>query len=393
MNTTQDNAQTLIVGAGVIGLSIAYEFAGRGAAVTVCDTSSAGSQASWAGAGLLPATGTNAIHPIEQLEELSTELHHRWHRELLQETGIDNQYRQCGSVHVARSTGDTAALSGACQHWKQHDVEFEELDPQQVCRRLPGLPKATLESIRRAVWVPGEAQLRNPRHLAALIAGCRNRGVKLMESVGPIELKRGHDQRVEVAIDGDLLKADNVCLAAGPWTEQLLSPLSVALPSLPVRGQIVLFKMVRPEWTSIVYEGSRYLVPRDDGHVLAGATIEEVGFDTTTTEAGIEGLVEFAKSWHGQLNRDSQVKSWAGLRPATFDGFPYLGRMPMFENLFVATGHFKCGIHLSTGTAAVMADLLEERVPPIDLAPLSPARVADMTATLMDQSSMDTRIT
>jgi glycine oxidase len=143
---------------------------------------------------------------------------------------------------------------------------------------------------------------------------------------------------------------------------------------LPVRGQMLLYKLDAAPFAAVVNEGTRYLVPRTDGHVLFGATIEEVGFDTSTTESGIANLIEHATSLLPQLTEDRLVKTWAGLRPGTFDGFPYIGPLSHSSNLFVATGHFKAGLHLSPGTAEIVADLVEQKTPSIDLRPFAPSR-------------------
>ena len=152
----------------------------------------------------------------------------------------------------------------------------------------------------------------------------------------------------------------------------------------PVRGQIAMYKIDPATVPNdkiangpIINEGSRYLVPRTDGHILAGATIEEVGFDCQTTESEVAGLRNWAEGLVSQLNDSTFVKSWAGLRPGTYDGFPYLGQLGQFENAYVATGHFKTGLQLSTATAIVMADLVEGKNPDVDLKPLSPLRASD----------------
>ena len=393
MNAINHQPDVLILGAGIIGLSMAYELAVRGADVILCDTHRLGSQASWAAAGILPATGQGAIHPLEHLEELSTALHHQWHDTLLGETGIDNQFQVCGSLHIARSVGDAASLAGVCEHWAQHSVQFEQVDRSNIGSFLNGAATATVDSIKRACWVPGEAQVHNPTHLNALTLGCKKRGVVILESVNSVELVRTVQDRIAADLDGQRCDANSICVAAGPWSEQLLASLSIPLPSLPVRGQIVLFKMPKRELKSIIYEGSRYLVPRRDGHVLAGATIEETGFDNSTTAEGIAGLKAFANAWHTRLNEETVVKAWAGLRPATYDGFPYLGRAERSSNLFIATGHFKSGIHLSTGTAKVMADLILDETSSIDLTPFAPSRVADMSSPPRNRQSMETNTT
>jgi glycine oxidase len=150
--------------------------------------------------------------------------------------------------------------------------------------------------------------------------------------------------------------------------------LEIRLPVEPVRGQMVLFQLDQP-LAAIINEGSRYLVPRKDGHLLAGSTMEEVGFDDSTTENEIRGLIDFAASLVPEISPAKVVRSWAGLRPASFDGLPYVGWIPDWENLIASTGHLRSGLQLAPGNASLVADLLEERGDPELIRLLSPARL------------------
>lgn len=372
----------LIVGGGVIGLSIAYELACRGHAVSIIERGECGQQASWAGAGILvPANAETAIHPLEHLEAFSHHVHQRWSQALRKQTGIDNGFRKCGGLYLARTAGEAAALVGVMEEWRERGIEYEELDVESLTRRLGGFAQA-MTGLRRSVWVPGEAQFSNPDHLKALFTACRSMGVAIHENVGEARLEVAHGRVQAVQTDERSIAGDNIFLTSGPWTQGLLEPHGVELPMQPVRGQIALYKIDPDRYHAVVMgpiinEGSRYLVPRRDGHLLAGSTIEEVGFDCETTRDGISELRMWAESLSSSLEASAFVKAWAGLRPGTYDGFPYLGKVNEFSNVFVATGHFKGGLHLSAGTAVLMADLVEQADTSIDLTPFSPSRVAN----------------
>ena len=209
------------------------------------------------------------------------------------------------------------------------------------------------------------------------------------EGIGEAKIASSNGEIDAVMVGTQEFIGDHYVFAAGPWTEKLVEILDVPLPMQPVRGQIALYK-IDPIQDSdsqsialgpIVNDGSRYLVPRQDGHVLAGATIEEVGFDCQVTKDEIADLRDWAENLSVELNESTLVKSWAGLRPGTYDGFPYLGRLGEVPNAYVATGHFKSGLHLSTGTAVVLADLIEGKTVAIDLKPFSPFRAADHQST------------
>jgi glycine oxidase len=161
--------------------------------------------------------------------------------------------------------------------------------------------------------------------------------------------------------------AGQICLTAGAWTGALARQLRIAPEIAPIRGQIVLLTSSRPMPGRIVNEGSRYLVPRGDGRVLAGSTEEDVGFDRSTTAGGVAGLLDFALGLVPALAAAKIERSWAGLRPATRDGLPYLGRVPELENAFVAAGHFRSGLQLSPGTAVVMSQLIRGVPADVDL--------------------------
>jgi glycine oxidase len=143
--------------------------------------------------------------------------------------------------------------------------------------------------------------------------------------------------------------------------------LRVATP--PVKGQIVLLRGARPLLSRIVEHGKNYLVPRDDGRVLVGATEEDAGFDTRATPVAVRDLIDEALRLCPALAGAELERAWAGLRPGSLDARPYLGAAPGFRNLFVATGHKRAGLQLSPGTAEVIADLVQDRPPRIDLAP------------------------
>ena len=366
-----------IVGGGIIGLSIAYELLQRDWAVTVIDRDHLGRSASWAGAGiLLPANRLTANHPIEHLSALSNSLHAQWSDRLREETGVDNGFHRCGGLYVARSTGELASLSGVEFQLRDQKIDFEVLDRKQIedLEFVQSYPDA-LAGVQRALALTNESQVCNPHHISALIAACKKRDATLIENSEVTAVEMDSRRNVlAISAAGESFHSDHFVFTSGAWTEKVVGH-EFKLPILPVRGQMVMFKLPEQIFKPIVYEGSHYLVPRRDGYVLAGATIEEVGFDMRNTESAITMLQQFAERQFPQLNESTQVAQWAGLRPTTFDGFPYIGRLTDSQNGWVATGHFRLGIQLSTGTAVVLSDMLEGKAAGVELSPLSPQRV------------------
>ena len=333
-----------------------------------------GRQASWAGAGILaPANLETAVHPLDQLAGQSNRLHPAWSRRLLELTGIDNGYVSCGGVYIARTAGDVATLAGSRLHWNDFEIENSKLTPNELAERVPILQ---FDESCSAIWVPGESQICNPHHLDALVAANKLLGVEIVEHAGDIQIGSDLDRMKKLQAGNTTYEFDQICFSAGVGTSGLLEQFDLRLPMIPVRGQMLLFKLPEMLWQPIINEGSRYIVPRQDGHVLVGSTTEEAGFDCQTTEDQINALQRFAESLIPQLTLQNRVRAWAGLRPATFDGLPFMGRVSGCENVFVSTGHFKIGLQLSTASSVALADQMDDsQSSKIDLTPFAVARM------------------
>jgi len=187
-----------------------------------------------------------------------------------------------------------------------------------------------------------------------------------VEHVPDVYLRRDEDRATAVAAN-HTFPADRICVTAGAWTRALLQPLGIRLPVRPVRGQIAQLRLPQLPFRCLIEQGNRYLVPRDDGLILLGSTEEEVGFEKRTTSSGIQGLLEFASSLVPELGTAEVVRQWAGLRPGSPAGVPFLGRIDGFENLFVGAGHFRSGLQMSPGTAVILSEMLRstEQLSPI----------------------------
>lgn len=368
--------ECLIVGGGVIGLSLAYELSQHEFRVQVIDRGSIGKEASWAGAGILPpANEATALHPIDKLRALSHRLHAEWAERLRLETGIDTGYRRCGGLYIARTAGEAAALAGMRELLNEQQIAIERLDVDRIASLEPALAAVVSQGKLRAAYrLPDEAQIRNPDHLRALQSACRQRGVAFRENVEAKHFTITDRRIAAIETTAGSLAADVICITSGAWSRMLLEQLGLPNGIMPVRGQMVMFRCFRKPFTHLINEGPRYLVPRDDGRVLAGSTEEEVGFDKSTTKEGIGKLVKLAGEIVPELTPDRIERSWAGLRPGSFDGFPYLGRIPGLDNALIAAGHFRSGLHLSPATAVVISQLLRGESPEIELAPFDAGR-------------------
>jgi glycine oxidase len=365
----------LIVGGGVIGLSLAYELLNHGATVEVIDRGPIGREASWAGAGILPpANLATAIDPLDRLRALSHQLHREWAVRLREETGIDNGYRECGGLYLARSVGEAASLHAFAEMLREIKVEIERLSLDDVVELEPALSEIAANQLKAAYSLPGEAQLRNPDHLRALKSACERRGATIRADCEATGFECSNRKMTAVRTNIGLLHAARYCITSGAWAQRLLMGLGMTTGIMPIRGQMVLFKCATPPFRRVLNEGPRYLVPRDDGRVLVGSTEEEVGFDKRTTDEGVGELIALARQLVPVL-RDAPIEnSWAGLRPGSFDGFPYIGRTPGLDNAYVAAGHYRSGLHMSPGTAVVLRQLMLGDEPEINLTPFRVGR-------------------
>lgn len=361
----------LVLGGGVIGLSLAYELATQGLRVVLIDRGDPGREASWAGAGIVsPKPFRVGDSPIDRLTGLSYQLHRQWADDLRELTGIDNGYRRCGGIYVAQTSTDHDALRKTVNLWKKYELSYEMLSSDALQQLEPALYRkrlATKKPFLTAYLLPGESQIRSPRHIKALQVACLLRGVDIRRGVLAHDFAIRNQRIHEVVTSTGRLTAGYVCITAGCWSGSLTARLNRNLEIRPVRGQIVLFASPQPQIKRIINEGLRYLVPRPDGRLLVGSTEEEVGFDSRSTTGGVRKLLDFALKLAPELADASIERTWAGLRPATADGRPYLGRLPGVDNALVATGHFRSGLALAPATAVVMRELLCGKTPTVDL--------------------------
>lgn len=366
-----------IIGGGIIGLSVARELAGRGHSVRVLARDESRLTSSWAAAGIFPpAPDWPGATPNARLTAFSDRLHREWAAELLAETGIDNELQACGGLHLARDAEGTERLAAQAASWRERGTACDLLDAADVGLCEPALAAAADRGgYVGGMLLPEEQRIRPPRHLAALERSCASRGVRIERSVEVRGVQRGPDGIAGITCGaGETVRAGRYVLAAGAWTDLLGAVLGLRLATRPIRGQILLLALPRQVLGHVVNRGLEYLVPREDGRLLVGSTLEDAGFDRTTTPAVIDRLRAFAAMLLGDLPGARVEQVWAGLRPGSADGLPTIGPVPGCDNAFVAAGHFRAGLHQSTGTAVLVADLIEGRTPPLDPTPFAADR-------------------
>lgn len=352
-----------IIGGGLIGMLTARYMAQGGASVTIYEKGEIGRESSWAGGGIIsPLYPWRYSDPVTELARWGQQRYEALAAELKAETGIDPEYLHSGLLLLDI---DEAERQRAEQWAGRFGYTLEYLGRQDVLALQGNLGEIT----DHALWMPTVAQMRNPRLVQALRKSIEQLGV-VMHEHSPVEdilIEEGSVRALQLA--GGNVEASNAVVAGGAWSGELLKQQGIELAVEPVRGQMLVFKAEPGLLQRIVLHGNHYLIPRADGRILAGSTLEHVGFDKATTEQGREELIAFATTLLPQLADVQIEKQWSGLRPGTSDGVPFIGPCGAIGGLYVNAGHFRNGVVTGLASARLMADLLLGQPPLLDPAP------------------------
>ncbi len=350
-----------IIGGGINGLLTAKELARSGCSVTILEKSQIGRESSWAGGGiLLPLYPWRQAQAITDLVLDSLRRYPQLSRELLGATGIDPEWYDCGLLIC--KTPDIAEAVEWCRNSK---IAYET-PAADFFNELNTQPENPL-------WLPQIAQARNPRLLKSLKAFLLKAGVRFIENCEITGVRSQRNKIVTVHTGRGNIDTGRLVIAAGAWTNELLNNLFPGRPQTidirPVKGEMLLFAARPDTLPHMVLDGDRYLIPRRDGNILAGSTVDQQGFEKQPTEHAKTELHNFATRLLPALQEFEVVAHWAGLRPGTRDGVPYVGRHPEFENLYVNAGHFRNGLVMGPASAALLSALILNKTPAVDPAP------------------------
>ncbi len=365
--------RVLVVGAGVIGASVALELRRRGATVALLESLASGGQTSIASAGMVnPFSLTGDETPALPLMLHSLNLYPEWAQRLQETVGIDIGWHRCGTLRVALTDSDAQNLQTLYEWVARHEPQAELLDTRAAREREPALP----ETCRLALWLPNEGRVHTERLMRALYAAVIQAGAEFHRGQPVLGFVQEGGRVRGVRTANGVLSGDAVVIAAGAWTGALLQTLGVHLPIEPVRGQIlVLDDVPRPVRHIIVAAAPfGYLVPRGDGTVLMGATREQAGFDVRATAAGMRQLLEALAQLCPMMLSATMTGHTVGLRPNTPDSNPLIGTLRGLEGLYLASGHAYHGILLAPATAVAIADLVLNGSTPLPIEPLAPER-------------------
>ncbi len=368
------SADLVIIGGGIIGCTIAYYATQAGLKTIVVEKNPRPTQeASWAAAGIL-AAHASTDQPYAQLSRKSLSLFPQLAVDLHQATGIDIELRSNGSLFLCFNQEEFQNWSGLAKRRQNRGLSAEILSPPEI-EKLE--PMASREIIG-AVLFPDDCQVHSPRFGSAMALAAQLQGTRFICGNGVDRFLFQDQQVIGVTVNQEQIFGDQFVVATGCWTEQLTTHLEYPLPISPVRGQVVMTEVVPQPLTRILEGGGAYIVPRAEGKILIGATIEEAGYNKQTTLGNTLDLIQIAVQTVPCLSGAPLLKTWAGLRPYT-KGNPYLGRLPGHDNVVVATGHYKTGILLAPITGQLISQLLTDQTPTIPLEPFRVDRHASST--------------
>ena len=371
-------ADVVVVGGGVIGLSVARALARKQVgSVLLVERGELGREASFAAAGMLaPQAEANVDDAFFQLCCRSRDLYPTFAAQLLEETGLDVELDQTGTLYCAFSEHDRKEIEKRFEWQRELGLSVEQLTPRQARELEPNLSETVLAALK----FPEDTQIENRQLLRALIAANEKLDVKSCARTIVESLRIEAGKIAGVSTSKGFVSTRNVVIASGAWSS--LIKIGTAVPQIriePVRGQMICFVAQPVLARHVIYSPRGYLVPRRDGRLLAGSTTEEAGFAKEVTARGLESIRDHAREIAPSVAGLELVDSWAGLRPRAADELPVLGKTGETDGLFFATGHYRNGILLAPLTGELIAALIADNVVAAELQTFTPDRFATVS--------------
>ena len=367
-----------IIGAGISGLMSALELVEQGCSVIIFDQQHAGQAASWAGGGILsPMYPWRYPHAVNQLAQYGKPLYLEWNEKLKPISGIDFEIHETGLLIFDEADFETG-LNYAHQ-FQEPMQQAEYLQSEQLAQVNPCIdPK-----FRHAMYFPQIANVRNPRLLQSMIGYLKQHPkVEFIEHC-PIEqfnIVNGKVQSIR-SQNKQIYFADQFVITTGAWSKHWSEQLNLDIPVQPVQGQMVLFKTPENWLPTMCMNKVMYLIPRLDGHVVCGSSMAHCGFDTTPTAATKQTILAACFEMVPELAAFPIVKQWAGLRPSSPTGVPYIGKMPELDNVWANFGHFRNGLCMGPASARLLRQLILKQPTLLNPMAFCPTRLTANTLT------------
>ena len=362
----RNGADCVVVGAGIIGMLTAWLLRDAGLDVLLVERGEAGRESSWAGGGIIsPLYPWRYADAVNRLARRSQALYPGLAEKILEASGVDPEYIVSGLLIL-----DTGEEAPATVWASRYANEFRVIGQEDIASVEPALREGLSP---RAFWLPRIGQVRNPRFARALRLALAAKGAGFLEHcpVSGIRVQDGRATGVETGTG--FIPAGQVVVAGGAWSRGLLAATGLDLPVRPVRGQMILFRGQPGQVRRIVLHRGRYVIPRRDGRILVGSTLEEAGFDKSVTPEARAELLEAAVKLLPLLADLDIEHHWAGLRPGSPDGIPMIGAHPRIGGLHVNTGHYRNGVVLGPASAELMVALMLGEETRVDPRPYNPA--------------------
>jgi len=353
---TSRGGDVAIIGGGLIGLSIAFELAERGATVRVFDRGEPGRGASWAGAGMLaPYAERIEDEALLSLCRASLERYPEFAARISDAGGVKVDVALDGIIEAAFDETQFAALAEVAAEGRARGIACELLDRREAILAEPALGR----TVTGAILIPGQGYVDNRRLGRALLAAVRARGVTIHAPVADLRVECDERRVLGVRSERGFAPAAVIVNAAGAWAGTIAGiPPHARVAVHPVKGQMLALAAPAGFLHRVTWLPGAYLVPRTDGRLLIGATVEDAGFDERVTAAGVGSLLQAALAGAPSLGAFALTETWAGLRPGSADGRPFIGPAAL-DGLVHATGHYRNGILLAPETARLVSNLVE----------------------------------
>ncbi len=334
----------IIIGGGIIGMMTARELALQGAKVAIFERGELGKEASWAAGGILSPMRPWAEHPCSaRLSQEGQLLYPKYLESLKEETGVDSEYMQSGLVIINE---DHAFKT---KSWaKNHDVKIEECGNNLLNVNIPN----------HAILLPEISQVNPSSLLKALNESLKKLSVSIYEHTEINDIVVKNKEFNCVNFNGKNVFAEALIITAGSWSKPILADIGVEINIKPIRGQMLYVKPNKKITDKMVLDDAHYFIPRQNGHVLIGSSMEDVGFVNQTTELAKQELLAWAYSVSHELGQSQLVNHWSGLRPSTDLGKPIIGASSHVKNIYLNTGHFRKGILQAPASAKLLTDHL-----------------------------------